>query len=483
MKKSDNLIIVVATLAYSYLFYKQNAGVNFLIFNLLFGGLLAYRDPALLRNREWLMAAGLCLISSMGVLVTSSALSVFANMVSLLLLSAYAFSTKTSAAFSIIFTGYSLVVSLVYMIDKMLRPKPKDASGKKILPKVIMVGFTLLFGIIFLCLYRGANPVFAENTRFIRLDLLDLPSFHLIVFTLVGAVLIHGLVSYQTIAVAQEWENGLPVFNPVDQDAQSVRRETEHTSGILLFGLLNIMLVILNIGDIGSIWLGKQLPEGATLSDFVHAGVGNIVFSIIIALALIMFLFRKNYTATKNHRWLRFLVGAWILQTLLMLFSTCVRNQLYIQSFDLTYLRIGVYVFLLLAAGGLIITYHKIVREKSNWFLVRKNMAFWLGALVFSSLFNWDLIITRYNLQHKPLEQVDLYYLVQLSDANIPELIDVMKDKHFSRAAERYQRERGRAYALSLREKIGRYVENYADAWQSFDLVDSRVAKSIVNRN
>ena len=83
--KINDYLLAFATAAYSYLFYHQNAGINFLVFNLLFLSMTIYRDPLLLRDRKWQWGALMCILSSAGILIHSSMLAIFSNCLSLLL--------------------------------------------------------------------------------------------------------------------------------------------------------------------------------------------------------------------------------------------------------------------------------------------------------------------------------------------------------------------------------------------------------------
>ena len=212
-----------------------------------------------------------------------------------------------------------------------------------------------------------------------------------------------------------------------------------------------------------------------------------IILSILTASGLIMYLYRKNYSDIKHSNILKYLIIFWVFQNLIMLFSTVCRNQIYIQSFNLTYKRIGVYFWLALAALGLVITFYKVIKEKSNWYLIRSNFALWITVLNLSGCINWDLYITDYNLQNKPLTEVDFYYLFSLSDSNIPELIKITKHdnfnairnnlKVFTNTHEEYYHNN---YISLLNSKLYRYVCDYNPDWRSFDLRDLRINKYII---
>lgn len=478
---------MTGTLGYSYLFYKQNAGINFLVFTILLITIFLIRNRELAKQKKWLWAAGLCLVSAVSIFINSSALAIIANCISVVLLSAFTVNTKTSAVFSFLFGLYSLASSAVWMIIDAIRRnsiKAKVDEAEKKGYKVFAVLCVIFLSFIFFILYKEANPLFAENTKWLNLDFI---SFRWMSFTFGGLLLIYPLFYHRSISAVTNWENNFPI-NCTSKFTVNKKIETERFAGILLFVFLNIMLLILNGGDISTLWLNFSLPKGITHSDFVHNGISMIILSIVIASGLIMFLYRKDDKALNNTKWLKFLVYAWIFQNLVMLFSTVFRNHLYIQSFNLTYKRIGVYVWITLAAIGLIITFSKIISNRTNWYLIKNNCAVWFTILSLSSVVNWDLLITRYNLSNKPFMEVDYHYLLTLSDSNIPELMQVTKHKDFSKINNNkssyysYENWDANNFSALLRTKIYYYLSDYTNDWQSFDLRDKRITQAILNK-
>lgn len=106
----------------------------------------------------------------------------------------------------------------------------------------------------------------------------------------------------------------------------------------------------------------------------------------------------------------------------MMLFSTFWRNGSYVRTYGLTYMRIGVYVYLVLATIGLITTAWKVMDKKSNAFLFKANC--WLFHLVFivAGFVNWDAFITKFNLSLK--QEFDIGYFSQLSFRNYDLILD-----------------------------------------------------------
>ena len=107
---------------------------------------------------------------------------------------------------------------------------------------------------------------------------------------------------------------------------------------------------------------------------------------------------------------------------------------MYISEYYLTYKRIGVYIYLLLAFIGLITAFIKVKKIKTNWFLFSTNGAVAYSALVLLALFNWDSVITSFNI-NRARERgrvVDKLYLTGLGGTNLPELLQLKaSSKHY----------------------------------------------------
>jgi Leucine-rich repeat (LRR) protein len=427
MKKND-VILLIAVAAYSILFYLQVAGFNFILFNLLLIFLLAWREKDIVKNKSWLILAAGSLASSIFIFLYGNTLSVISNIVSLLLLSALTFSRDSSLftglLYSICSTGASVAFMILDMIDrrKIKTEVKKNNYGQKIL--LVIIGFLILLILFFL--YRESNPLFKDFTKDINLDFI---SFAWVRFTFLGFLLLYGFFYHRNVESLYKFDTSVPnrlsAHSEDEYQNKKTRKfmsaETEWRSGLILLVLLNFLIVIVNILDALYLWAGKGLPEGVSFSDSVHQSVGTLIFSIIIAIFIILFFFRSEMNFYKKNRSLKILAILWVVQNIIMVVSTIYRNQVYIGEYSLTYKRIGVYAYLILAVAGLVSTFIKIRGSRSNWYLFRFNgWSFYLALLLFSGV-NWDKVITRYNIAHS--KNLDVEYLLYMSDTNIPDLI------------------------------------------------------------
>ncbi len=489
MKTNDQLLIG-ATAAYSILFYEQNAGINFLLFSIILITFLLIRNKDLIKDKRWVITAGMVLFSSICIFVHSSALAIIGNVISLLILSGLSFNRKTSSLFNFMFAGYSIASAFIWMIIDGVKRREESSKNpnKKKDHKWIGAVIVIFVSFLFFLLYRASNPLFSENTKWLNFDLAKLSWF---IFTGFGFYLMYAVLYHKTIPFIEKWENGLnPQLSarPIEETTQP-RLETEKFSLIVLFSLLNIMLLVLNIGDVNTIFLDGKLPEGVTLSDFVHESIAALMFSIVFAIVIIMYFLRNDLNFYKGNSFFKGLILSWIFQNVLMVLSAAWRNNLYISEYTLTHLRIGVSVWLILAFIGLTLTAIKVISNKSNWFLVRINFSTWMVFLVLSGSVDWDLTIARYNLQNKKINEIDYNYLFSLSDSAIPELMAFCEQKLQTERVpivKNINERDGKVYYAYpfdylnlMRNKLEDYLSSYTSDVRSYDLRDKRIMNDL----
>ncbi len=431
-------------------------------------GLLLVFNPPKLKDKNWWYYVVLSLISSGAVVFINSGLSVFAGIVTILLLCGKTINKENSVILSFAYAVYSISSSFIYwIIDLSTVDYAHDNKRRKRQIKLFFgISISLIISLVFFFLYRGSNPLFNDLTKQINFEWLNIK---VLLFTFLGFLIIYGLIKIRTIGfVSDQDKKYLKDIINIQNEAEESELKYKSIIAISLFAILNVMLLLINILDINQIFINQTLPQGITLSSFVHQAVWNIVFSIIIASLLIMWFFKDelNFNAFGNK--VKFLVYAWIIQSILMIVSAIIRNYWYIQEFQLTYLRIGVFTFLLLSIIGLIHTYLKVSKRKSAWKLVSNNFETWFLILALSSCFNWDKMITNYNINHaKAGKTLDKYYLIELSNANIPELIELNNLRYSTLQIKSPRNTEPLHYKLFIANEILK-----TRTWQSFNLRD-----------
>lgn len=493
MKKND-WILLASTLLYSYLFYKQYAGINFLIFNIAIVIMLLIRDRELLRDRTWTAVAGSAIFSSLFIFMYSSDLAITANLFSLAALSAISINRKTSFLAGILLTVCSVSSSFIFMFLDWVERKNKKLLTeyrRPIYVKLLLLIVPLLIALVFFVIYRSANPLFNDFTKDINLDWI---SFGWIFFTVGGLLLLYGFFYNRRIPAINNSDENTPLTLTEEYVAQNgflnklMRIDTENISGLILFSFLNILLLTVNSLDLKYLWLDGTLPEGIKHKEFVHNGVGMIIMSILFAILIILFYFRGNLNFYEKNKWIKVMAFAWIIQNCFMIFSTAYRNNMYIQESGLSYKKIGVCIYLLLVLIGLILTYIKVVKQKSNWYLFKTNGTICFFLLVFFCSFNWDMIITKYNIRKHTHEgkKLEKYYLLDLTFKNLPILLslpDSVASTDDLEARDYYYELRG-TYFSDFKSHLHKKLYCFLDEmngmeWQSLCAEKNRVAAEL----
>jgi hypothetical protein len=470
MKKND-VIFLLSAISFSVLFYKQNAGLNFLLFTILVSGLLLIFNPHKRFDPHWWYYAALSIFTGSMVVCVNSALSIFACVCSLLMLSGKTFSRDNSVFLAFAFAVFSFFSSLVYWIIDLASLKTEIDTGeqKKSRRKITGVLISIVIALVFFLLYREANPLFKDLTKYINFDWLNIGW---ILFTFWGFLVFYGLIRGRRIEFIANFDEQALTNIPnkkIEQEENSIPYSS--VIALSLFAILNVMLLLINILDINNIFVSKTLPKGITLSNFVHQAVWSTVASIVIASSLIMWFFKSELNFNAYGKKVKYVVYAWIIQSIIMILSTMIRNSWYLQEYQLTYLRIGVYTFLILSLIGLIHTFMKVAYGKSAWKLVTNNFATWFLLLCLSTSVNWDRVITNYNMAHATeTKRLDKEYITRLSDANIPELVELYGLKDTTLVL---KNDWDNYYWLE--RKIVNVTEHLAESsWQSYNLRDEQ---------
>jgi Domain of unknown function (DUF4173) len=403
MKKND-WIYISSILLYSLLFWKEAAGLNFLIFNFVLVVATIIKDRTVIRSRNWGLAATGSFIAAASVFLYGDSLSIFANLFSLLLLSAFVVDKQNSLLVSLLQSVCNMAVVVAYMatdgIKRRQKRKAELSNGTGTGKRTIIVLISLLVVILFFILYRNSNVLFYKLTEDINLRFISIPWC---LFTLMGAYLLYGFYNYHALPGLSEWDSKQPIALQRTEEISWMDRlmsmPSERFSGLVLLALLNLLLLVVNMTDLTFMCGGVGLPAGVSHSEYVHQGVGALIVSIILAMVIILFYFRGRMNFDTQSRSLRLLAILWILQNAFMLISTASRNQLYVDSYGLTYKRIGVYIYLLLALIGLITVGWKVLKIKTNIWLVRANSWLFYFVLILSCTISWDKWIAKDNLR------------------------------------------------------------------------------------
>jgi Leucine-rich repeat (LRR) protein len=475
MNKKTISILSVTTL-YSILFYNQHVGINFLLFTIATILFFFLQDKAAFKTRPVLLLSFAAIFSATFASIHGSNLAMWTTIVSLLVLPGAVMHRRSSLIFDFLSSLFTISVSSVYMfIDAVEARRNEKGKGFIALLKYIVPAILI---IVFFFIYRAMNPLFEKFTQ----DIAEIVSLGWLFFTLGGFLLVYSLYKQKRISELDNWEKSWQI--DIDKEKVKTPKWNESLSFILLFIALNAMLIAVNLMDINYLYIGNGLPEGIDHKQFVHKGVGMLILSIILGISILLYFFRGALNFDKNKTLIKSLAFLWVLQNVFMVFSTTIRNTMYVDAALLTYKRIGVYFWLFFAIIGLITLFIKLQRNKTIWYLARYNVAILFIVLVASSAIDWDGFISKFNIdrayQMEEISSLDKNYLLSLSEGNIASLYQLKKLPGFEVDSVYSYQDRHLSNSNWLDTKIYDFLLDDTEGdWRSYSVRRNRVRNDI----
>lgn len=186
--------------------------------------------------------------------------------------------------------------------------------------------------------------------------------------------------------------------------------KSERLSGIISLVVINVLLFFFLISYNYEQFF--RLDQSGNLSQETHQRVGTVIFSIVLAIGIILYYFKSVFNFDPKAILLKRLAYIWIVLNALLILSTFLKTGDYILAYGLTFKRIGVVIFLALSLTGLFYTWLKIKLQKTNRYLIAKMTRISFGTFVVCSMINFSWVVTKYNIstQNHP----DKAYLKQM---------------------------------------------------------------------
>lgn len=483
------LFFLIALLSYHLLFWKEQMGINTLLFSGMLLTMLAFLHREKGFSREAILMAMGTLFSALLVTVHHSTISKVVHVLSFASLVGFVQQRELR------FVWYALLLGVLNILEaprKIIRQFYQSRKWDHNIYRGLMyvkIGFIpVLILFVFYILYYTANPRFAAFTdqflgKFSWLFNWNISFawlfFSLISILLCAAVLLESeLTSFLNLqkSKSETLERQSPPRGKSNLRLSPIALKNEFRAALFLIYALNVLLLLVNLTDITFVWFGFDETSPQNLKTYVHEGTWLLIMAIVLAMGVLLYFFRKNLNFYPKRHYL--LMGAyiWIIQNALLAISVGIRNYRYIDFHGLAYKRIGVFLFLLLVFYGLWTMYQKISLHKSLYFLISKNAWAVYAILLFCSSINWDILITKYNLQVPTKGAVDVHFMLRsLSDKNL-----------YLLKAHRQQLEALDAYPKIKSKSIDRFIafkeQQYLRrtkhlGWPSWNLSDYRNAK------
>lgn len=449
MKK---ILLFIGALLFSTLFYEKNIGLNLLLFSIITLVVLILNNKADFKHRKTIIYSSLYLVTGIAVFFHDSFVAIIANFVTFFTLIGLLSQHRSSIYIHWLNGFYTTIAGLFHRNFSINEATQKVVSKKEVdylhLTKIILIPAVIV--LIFIGLYQNGNPLFSELIE--KLDL-SFINFQWLLFAGLGYYLFSNI--HKPVEVEPATEQDLNTSNQLQKtkDFSEPKLKQENQLGIILISMLNLLIAVFLITDVTFILTNLDI-RASVFSEQVHSGINALIASIIIAIIILLYFFRGNLNFYKDNLIIKRLAFTWIILNVILVLSIGIKNGQYIYYFGLTYKRIGVLIYLILAITGLITTLLKIDHIKNIWYLLRLNTKAAFVVLIISSTVNWDYHITNYNFNYA--KSMDLNYLIELSNNNTFLLKEQLETKKIEQDS-----------IYRIEEKYHKYVyELRTNSWQ-----------------
>ena len=376
-------------------------GLNLGILGIVYALLTLINTPQRNKTRIFFILFSTTILSSAAFVWYGDFPSFLALISSLILLSFRSKSRKLKTLFilPIVVTNCFTFLCRFFNFDKWLPERNSSGTWQKLLAIILIPAF---FVFIFFVVYTYGSDQFANlftniswDINFWQLFCLSVLGFFL-AFNYWNFV-VDRLIYKQHSVLDNDFNDGAKILKPTYSD---LGLDAERMSGVVTFLLLNVLLVFFIVSyNYEQFYETPKTP--VQLSEETHERVGAVILSIIMVILVIMFYFKSAFNFDPKAKLMQLLAKVWIVLNTVLLFSAMMKNTEYIVNYGLTYKRLGVYAFLILATIGLVVTFVKIHKKKTNAFLFNTMFWFFYAMVLVISFVNWGGIVTRENIKRK----------------------------------------------------------------------------------
>jgi hypothetical protein len=425
---ATGLLLVAAA---DLLLFDHPLGLSLVAFAVLVGMVATASNPAPVRRS---IASALALLAGLTPLAENiSALSVA---VAVLSLAAFALArTGRLATLPVEVAGHLVVflaaAPLRFVADYATRRAAARRRAGRGGNLVRLVGWVMPVGLalVFVALLGAANPIIDRWLALVDpgalLNLVEIRRalFWLLVFLAVWPLLRPRLPKWFGSSRRAARENRTQISVPAmpDRLAELLFGRTAILRALAIF---NAIFAVQTLLDGLYLWGGIALPDGLTYAAYAHRGAYPLVATALVAAAFVLLAMRPGSGVSADPT-IRRLVYLWTGQNVVLVVSSILRLDLYVDVYSLTYWRVAAFVWMALVAAGLLSILARIGLDRSNRWLVNANLAM-LAATLFACCFvNFAALIADFNVAHSRQmggegSELDLAYLVSIGPAAVP---------------------------------------------------------------
>jgi len=476
-RQQRRLVALVALVAIAdWLFYRHPVGISAVAFLLALGLAVILANPVRSSGREMGRAIAVFAAAVLPLVVAPGLLPVLFGALGAAYLAVAAtqggtgWPARIAASAALILDGSWQAAADVHRAGSAwLRGERASLRTEALLVWVLPLGL----GGVFLLLFAAANPVIEAWLAAIDLgalftgDVLARLCFWLVALALAWPFLFARGRSWLQARLATAFGRAW-VGTPASGRTTTMLGTAAILRSLILF---NALFAVESALDITYLWGGVALPDGISYAAYAHRGAYPLVATALLAALFVIAVLRPGSDAARSPL-IRNLVFLWVGQNVLLVISSILRLDLYVEIYSLTHLRAAAFIWMLLVAIGLVLIVARIVLARSNGWLIGMNAAS-LGLTLYLSCFvNFAEAIATYNVLHsRELSGrgawLDEVYLVDLGPQAIPAI-----DHYLAHRPTQY-----RPSLLRVRDELAAAHLDRLRDWRAWSLRDWRLAQ------
>ncbi|HAS44680.1 MAG TPA: hypothetical protein DCS93_29650 [Microscillaceae bacterium] len=409
------------SLLYHFIFWGEKMGLNVGLYQAVTTLMLVKLYPSAFRSKSVQVATLFTWVATFMIIWHNSAISKFAYTTSFVVMIGFVHQPRLNAVFyGLLHSMHALMITFIQGVQGVVAlPKTSrlfnETTSRLALRRARLVAIPLVIFLAFFAIFQIANPVFHQmTTQGIQAfgQWLGQFSFYIsptwIFFMLMGLwVSAFALFNWRKddVLLLEQVKRTQLIRKkrmPKDRllDFHMVSLKNEYRAGIITFAMVNALLLVVNSIDINFLWINFDYGRAGNLTKLVHQGTYLLIFSILLAMGIILYFFRQNLNFYPQNRWLKRLAYVWIVQNAILVISVGLRTWYYIDATGLAYKRIGVLIYLGLTLFGLFTMYRKIDRRKTTFYLWKTNSWAVYTMMILMTFVNWDRLIVSYNFNY-----------------------------------------------------------------------------------
>jgi hypothetical protein len=414
------LLIAAAVTAFAdWLFYDHRLGISVALFLLVLASLSLVTNPVHAGGRQILLAAAVVLAGLAPIVEELNVLSAALGVLAVTL----AVSALTNPFIGGLRDRFAAVPGLLLFGPFRIFSDIAESSKWSLTLRHVTVWVVpVLLSGIFLILFSSANPLIESwfNAMDPRTLTLGLSTARLLFWTLAACV-VWPFVYMKWSRSDPEPRNGAPQPEALEEAPSELFGAAAILRSLVLF---NLLFAIQTVLDLIYLWGGVALPDGLTYAAYAHRGAYPLIATALLAAGFVLAAMRPGGPAERMPV-IRVLVFFWIAQNVMLVVSSMLRLDLYVQIYSLTYWRVAAFIWMLLVAVGLTLIVARIAFDRSNSWLVQMNLATLALLACVCAFINFPYVIASYNVDHSKEVSgnglaLDVTYLVGLGPQAVP---------------------------------------------------------------